>query len=175
VIEAMETLLTSHSGLVADLARETLGRIREITERINALTREISARVALLAPTLLAMPGCGALTAAKLVGETAGAARFKSRAAFARHNGTAPIPVWSGRADRFRLNRGGNRQLNRALHTIAITQMAIGATGKDYVAKRMAMGNTKREAIRALRRRISDEVFRRMLSDEVAGRLAAAA
>jgi len=82
------------------------------------------------------------------------------------HNGTAPIPVSSGRTDRFRLNRGGNRQVNTALHRIAITQLRIDGAGKDYIAKRMSLGNTKREAIRALRRRISDEVFRRMCSDE---------
>jgi len=82
------------------------------------------------------------------------------------HNGTAPIPVSSGRTDRFRLNRGGNRQVNTALHRIAITQLRIDGAGKDYIAKRMSLGNTKREAMRALRRRISDEVFRRMCSDE---------
>ena len=82
------------------------------------------------------------------------------------HNGTAPIPVWSGHAERFRLNRSGNRQVNAALHRIAITQMRLDCAGKDYIAKRISLGNTKREAIRALRRRISDEVFRRLMSDE---------
>jgi transposase len=82
------------------------------------------------------------------------------------HNGTAPIPVWSGRAERFRLNRGGNRQLNVALHRIAVTQMRLEGAGKTYVAKRLSQGNTKTEAIRALRRRISDEVYRRLWQDE---------
>ena len=79
-----------------------------------------------MAPTLLALPGCGELTAAKLIGETAGVTRFKSEAAFARHSGVAPIPVWSGNtAGRVRLTRSGNRQLNAALHRIAITQIRL--------------------------------------------------
>ena len=116
-----------------------------------------------VAPSLLALAGCGHLTAAKLVGQTAGIGRFRSRAAFARHNGTAPVPVWSGNTRRHRLNRGGDRQLNVALHRIAITQLQRPGPGKDYLAKRMAAGDTKTEAIRALRRRISDEVFRRIM------------
>src|SRR5438093_1116316 len=68
------------------------------------------------APSLLAIPGCGALTAAKIVGETAGAGRFRSKAAYARWNGTAPQPVWTGNTARYRLARTGNRQVNSALH-----------------------------------------------------------
>ena len=70
--------------------------------------------------------------------------RFSSAAAFARFNGTAPVPVWSSNTERFRLNRGGNRQVNYALHMIAVTQLRGIGPGKDYVAKRMATGNTKR-------------------------------
>ena len=119
-----------------------------------------------LAPTLLALEGCGPLTAAKLVGEAAGIGRFRSRAAFARHNGTAPVPVWSANTGRHRLSRTGNRQLNLALHRIAVTQIRLDGRGRDYLAKRMAAGDSKTEAIRALRRRISDEVYRRMRHDE---------
>jgi transposase len=162
----LEAQLMGREGLVASLARELVTTVRKLNERIDQLEQEIIARTAQLAPSLLTLPGCGSLTAAKLVGEVAGASRFKSRAAFAMHNGTAPIPVWSGRADRFRLNRGGNRQLNVALHRIALTQMRLDGAGKEYIAKRVGLGNTKKEAIRALRRRISDEVYRRMRSDE---------
>ena len=124
--------------------------------------------VADLAPSLLALTGCGPLTAAKLVGETAGIGRFRSRAAFARHNGSAPLPVWSGNTERHRLSRTGNRQLNVPLHRIAITQLQREGPGKAYLEHRRDLGNTKTEAIRALRRRISDEVFRRMRHDEAA-------
>jgi transposase len=112
------------------------------------------------------LTGCGPLTAAKLVGETAGIGRFRSRAAFARHNGSAPLPVWSGNTERHRLSRTGNRQLNVALHRIAITQLQREGPGRTYLEHRRAHGDTKTEAIRALRRRISDEVFRRMHHDE---------
>ena len=118
-----------------------------------------------MAPCLLELVGCGGLTAAKIVAETAGVERFRSRAAFARHNGTAPIPVWSGNMERHRLNRGGNRQLNAALHRIAITQLQRSPLATAYVQRRRAAGDTKTEAIRALRRRLSDEVYRRLLTD----------
>jgi len=166
VLEALEIQLANYDGVVADIARELVDHVRRLSERIDQLEREIRSRTARLAPSLLSLSGCAALTAAKLVGETGRASRFKSRAAFAMHNGTAPIPVWSGRADRFRLNRGGNRQLNVALHRIAITQMRLEGAGKTYIAKRLSHGNTKTEAIRALRRRISDEVYRRLWQDE---------
>jgi len=81
---------------------------------------------------------------------------------------TAPIPVWSGNIVRHRLSRGGNRQLNSALHRIAITQLRCPSLGQAYVAKRLAAGDTKTEAIRALRRRLSDEVYRRLQADEAA-------
>ena len=171
--EALASLLEGAAGLVADLARERLARVVELTVRINELEREITRRSEQAAPSLIALPGCGALTAAKVVGETARAARFRSRAAYARVNGTAPIPVSSGRTDRHRLNRGGNRQLNCALHRIAVTQIRLKGPGRAYFERRLALGDTKTEAIRALRRRISDEVFKRLLGDEEARRITA--
>lgn len=168
VLAALERDLTDASGIVGRIARELVGRIRDLTAVINDLEREIGRLVASLAPSLLALAGCGSLTAAKLVGEAAGIGRFRSAAAFARHNGTAPLPVWSGNTERHRLSRTGNRQLNVAIHRIAITQLRIDDRGRAYVDHRRTMGNTKTEAIRALRRRISDEVFRRMRHDEAA-------
>lgn len=154
-------------GTVAEIAGELVERIRELTVRCNALEREIGALVQAIAPTLLDLPGCGVLTAAKIVGEVAGASRFKSRAAFARWNGTAPIPVWTG-SERFRLSRSGNRQVNAALHRIAITQWRGVGPGRAFIEARMANGKTKTAALRLLRRRLSDEVLRRLLPDETA-------
>ena len=168
VLVALETRLAEVPGTVARIARELIVRIRTLTREINDLEREIGRLVAELTPTLLEMVGCGPLTAAKLLGEAAGVGRFRSRAAFARHNGSAPLPVWSGNTVRHRLSRTGNRQLNLALHRIAITQLQREGPGKTYLEHRRAMGDTKPEAIRALRRRISDEVFRRMRHDEAA-------
>ena len=168
VLADLEARLAGRVGPVARLARDILGRVRELTLAIRPLEREIETLVAALAPTLLALPGCGPLTAAKIVGESAGISRFRSKEAFARHNGSAPIPVWSGNVARFRLSRGGNRQINLALHRIAITQLRIDDRGRAYLEHRRAAGDTKTEAIRALRRRISDEVYRRLRADEAA-------
>lgn len=165
VLAALEGRLSGETGVVARIALDLVGRIRELTAAVDRLERDIGRLTAVLAPTLLALQGCGPLTAAKLVGETADIRRFHSAAAFARHDGTAPVPVWSGNVTRHRLSRGGNRQLNLALHRIAITQFQRPGKGKDYIAKRMAAGDSKTEAIRALRRRISDEVYRRMIID----------
>jgi transposase len=142
-----------------------VAEIRDLTKRANDLEREITKLVRGVAPSLLALRGCGPLSAAKIVGEVAGVSRFKSRAAFARWNGTAPIPVWSGSTN-FRLNRGGNRQVNAALHRIALTQTRGIATGRAYVDGRIARGDSKKEAVLLLRRRLSDEVYRRLLLDD---------
>ena len=165
VLAALERDLAAAPGIVGRIARELVVRIRELTAVINDLEREVARLVADLAPSLLALTGCGPLTAAKLIGETAGIGRFRSRAAFARHNGSAPLPVWSGNTERHRLSRTGNRQLNLALHRIAITQLQREGPGRTYLEHRRSQGDTKTEAIRALRRRISDEVFRRMRHD----------
>jgi transposase len=167
VLERIGAICAAHSGTVADIAAELVGRIRALTVRINELEREIAELVRTMTPTLLELPGCGALSAAKIIGETAGVERFGDRARFARFNGSAPIPVWSSNHPRYRLNRGGNRQVNAALHRIAVTQLR-GGPGKEYVERRIAMGNTKTEAVRALRRRISDEVYRRLMTDHAA-------
>ena len=165
VFADLEERLAGVEGTVARIARELVAAIADLTVRVNDLEREIARKVTRVAPTLLALQGCGALSAAKIVGEAAGASRFRSRAAFARWNGTAPIPVWSGSTN-FRLNRGGNRQVNAALHRIGLTQARDGGTGQAYVKSRIARGDDKTEAMRMLRRRLSDEVFRRLLTDE---------
>jgi transposase len=111
-----------------------------------------------LAPNLLSPPGCGALTAAKLIAETTGVARFRSEACFAMHAGVAPIPASSGRTDRHRLCRGGNRQLNAAIHRIAITQLRLAGPGQVYYRRRRAQGDSTGDAVRALKRRITRAV-----------------
>jgi transposase len=168
VLGGVDRLLVGRAEPCARIARDLVTRISELTVAIDDLARQIGALTKVLAPALLGLYGCGPLSAAKLFAETAGIGRFRSRAAFAAHTGTAPIPVWSGNLVRHRLNRGGNRQLNAALHRIAITQLRGPSLGQAYVAKRIAAGDTKTEAIRALRRRLSDEVFRRLQTDEAA-------
>ena len=142
--------LDTVAGLVAELARDELADVTRLTEAIDALGKRIGERVRQVAPTLLGMPGCGELTAAKLIGEAAGVTRFKSEAAFARHAGVAPIPVWSGNtAGRVRMTRSGNRQLNAALHRIAVTQIRLDGFGRTYYRKRLDAGASKPEALRS--------------------------
>jgi hypothetical protein len=154
-------------GLVAELAGEELADITRLTEAINVLAKRIGSRVRDVAPALLALPGCGELTAAKLVGEAAGVSRFKSEAAFARHAGVAPVPVWSGNtAGRVRMTRSGNRQLNAALHRIAVTQIRLDGLGHVYYRHRIADGDSATEALRCLKRRLSRIVFSHLHTDE---------
>lgn len=158
--------LATQPGLVAEFARDELGEITRLTEQINALAKRIGERVRDIAPTLLALPGCGELTAAKLVGESAGVTRFKSEAAFARHAGVAPVPVWSGNtAGRVRLTRTGNRQLNVALHRIAVTQVRLEGLGQNYYRHRQAVGSSNTEALRCLKRRLARVVFHHLRTD----------
>jgi transposase len=164
-LDTIAERLAAMEGLVARIAGEIVAHVRDLTVRERALEREIAALVVGLAPTLLALAGIGALTAAKIVAETADVRRFRSKDAFARHNGTAPLPVWSGNRERFRLSRTGNRQLNAAIHRIAITQIRCHDDAKTYLGRRLATGNTRTEALRALKRRLSDVVYRALLAD----------
>ena len=141
------------------IARELVGRCRELIRQVNRLEHEIETRVRREAPQLLALPGCGALTAAKLIGEVAGIERFRSDAQLAMRAGVAPLDVSSGRQQRHRLNRAGNRQLNRALHTIAVTQKRLYAPAKAYLARHQAQGKNKKVALRALKRQLARRVF----------------
>lgn len=164
-LDRVAEVVAVHDGVVADIAAELVTRIRELTVRVNDLERQLRALVERLAPSLIAMAGCGHLTAAKIVGETADVGRFRSRDAFAAHNGTAPLPVWSGNRHRHRLARTGNRQLNAAIHRIAITQKRIDPNAGAYLERAMQQGKTTSEAIRCLKRRISNAVYRALIAD----------
>ncbi len=144
------------------IARELVCSIRARTRRARELEREIAVLVADYAPQLLNEPGCGPLTAAKLVGELAGAGRFKTDAQLARAAGVAPIPVSSGRRDRHRLDRGGNRQLNCALHRIAVTKGRIDPPTAAYLARKQAEGKTRMEALRCLKRHLARRIHQLM-------------
>ena len=172
--DKLEPRIERFDGVVARLARSELARCRELTVEIDALETEIARIVADLAPSLLAIVGCGPLSAAKIVGESAGPARFRSANAFARHNGTAPLPVWSSNHHRHRLSRTGNRQLNAALHRIAITQIRVHQPAKQLYARRRANGDGGLEALRVLKRRLSDVVFRALIADHTDQRTTAA-
>lgn len=142
------------------IARDELRRIRELTRAITALEHELAPLVAALAPDLLTERGCGVLTAAKLIGEIAGVGRFTTDAKLARTAGSAPIPASSGNTRRHRLDHGGNRQLNCALHRLAISKARLDPETAAYLARRQADGKTRREAIRCLKRHLARRVFK---------------
>jgi transposase len=148
------------------VARELVTEIRRRTRRAAELGREIDALVKAQAPELLALEGCGPLTAAKLIAETAGAERLASDAKFARLAGVAPIPASSGSCVRHRLDRGGNRQLNCALHRIAVTQGRCHAPARAFLAKKQAEGKTRIEALRCLKRHLARRVWKLLVNPE---------
>ena len=120
---------------------------------------EIADLVAPIAPQLLTEPGFGPLTAAKLVGEVAGAGRFATDAKLARAAGVAPIPVSSGNTNRHRLDRGGNRQINAAIHRVAVTRLRCHPETQDYIARKRAEGKSTKEAIRCLKRHLARRIW----------------
>jgi len=170
------TLQARESSVDVEICLDLIDRCRQITRRANELERRIGGLVRTHAPALLEIPGCAALTSAKIVAETAQVGRFPSEGHFARYAGTAPIPASSGARHRQRFNRRGNRQLNTAVHRIAVTQIRMHAPARDYVEKKRAEGKSKTEAIRALKRHITRVVFKTMTSmDQPTDRLTAAA
>ena len=158
--------LKKTNGLVAELSNDELDEIGELTVKISQLERRITTHVCDIAPSLLALRGCGPLMAAKIVGETADVTRFPSEPAFARFAGVGPIPMWSGStAGRMRGSRSGNRQVNMALHRIAVTQIRTKGQGADYYRKRLDAGNSPAMARRCLKRHVARAVYRAMNAD----------
>ena len=125
---------------------------------IDELNQELERRAATIAPAL-ELPGCGAITAAKLLAEIGPIGRFQTDAQLARHSGVAPLQASSGRVQRHRLDRGGNRQLNCALYRIAITQARYHPQARAYLERKQAEGKSRREAIRCLKRTLIRVVF----------------
>jgi transposase len=149
----------------AQIARDMLVRINELYERDRELQTQLDELVAQHCPRLLAEPGCGTITAAIIIGRTAGARRFPTEACFARHAGTAPIPASSGNTTRHRLHRGGDRQLNRAIHIIALCRARHDPQTRAYLARKHAEGKTKREALRCLKRHLARHIWQILYAD----------
>ncbi|MFZ0342406.1 MAG: IS110 family transposase [Gaiellaceae bacterium] len=143
----------------ARIARELVGRCRSLTRAIAELERDLSERATALAPRLLELPGCGPLSAAKLLCEIGPIDRFGSDARLARHAGVAPLDASSGKHQRHRLDRGGNRQLNCALHRIAVTQGRVHPPAQAYLERKQAEGKSRREALRCLKRQLARTVY----------------
>ncbi len=139
------------------IARELVGRCRSLTRSILELDRELQTRTEQRAPRLLALPG--PLSAAKLLGELGPIERFDTDAQLARHAGVAPLEASSGKHQRHRLDRGGNRQLNCALHRIAITQARVHPPARAYLERKQSEGKSRREALRCLKRQLARTAY----------------
>jgi transposase len=150
------------------VALSQLARITALSAEITQLEKDLTALVTVLAPELLATPGVAGITAAKILGETGDIRRFRSPAAFARHNGTAPVPASSGTGHDgpHRLNRGGNRQLNAALHRIAVVQARCHPGAAALLERRgQDKHETRKASLRALKRHLSDVTYRALNAD----------
>ncbi|HEX2773055.1 MAG TPA: IS110 family transposase, partial [Micromonosporaceae bacterium] len=134
----------------------------------KAADKELTPLVAATGTTLMDLHGIGPSGAARLLVEIGDIARFPNRDHFASWNGTAPIDASSGDHVRHRLSRAGNRQINRVLHTMAVVQLRNRTQGRTYFDRRTAAGKTSMEAMRCLKRRLSDIVYRQMVDDAIA-------
>jgi transposase len=141
------------------ICRELVLAIRSRTKRIRGLERELGALIAAKAPQLLELPGCGVLTAARIIGDLGDVTRFATDAKLARLAGVAPVPVSSGLRSRHRLDRGGNRKLNCAFHRLAVTQGRIHPQAREYLTRKQAEGRTRMDALRCLKRHLARRVF----------------
>jgi len=150
------------------------GIIKQLAELVLALddaaagfTHQLEALAPRVAPHLLPIPGCGALTATRIIAEAGHADRFTTAARFGAYSGAAPIEASSGTQTRHRLSRRGNRQLNSALHIIAVTQRRWHPLGQTFLTKKLAQGKTRKEALRSLKRQLANVVFRALKQDAV--------
>jgi transposase len=168
-LETAEQLLAGESGVQAELARRRIETLRRLDSEISQLEREIAQSVKQSGSGLPALVGIGYLGAASIIGEVGDIRRIASKARFARLNGTAPIPASSGQTQRHRLNKGGNRRLNHALHMMALTQARHDPRARAYLERRRAEGRTQRDAVRALKRHLSDAVYQQLRRDAELG------
>jgi transposase len=146
--------------------RSLARRIQAATLEADELERELLNHVRVLAPSLLDQPGVGPIVGAQLIVAWSHRGRLRSEACFARLAGVAPLPASSGQTQRHRLSRGGDRQLNRAIHTIALHRRQHDAATRDYIAKRIAEGKTRRDATRLLKRYLARHLFRLLQNQE---------
>jgi transposase len=150
------------------VAAELVGDLERTYKRKKAADKELTELVRATGTSLLDLTGIGPSGAARLLVEVGDITRFPDRAHFASWTGTAPIDASSGDHVRHRLSRGGNRQINRVLHIMATVQLRSPGIGRDYYDRKKADGKTSMEAMRALKRRLSDVAYRAMLDDAVA-------
>jgi transposase len=155
------------------LAAELVGELEMIDKRIKVTSRQLKELVAATGSRLMDLNGVGPSGAARLLGDVGDISRFPTKAHFASWNGTAPIDASSGDQQRHRLSRAGNRRINRLLHIMAIVQLRHDTDGRAYYRRKVAAGKTSMEAMRCLKRRLSDAVYRQMVADAAAAEVRA--
>jgi transposase len=146
-------------------AAELIGDLERLYQRKKAANKELNELLAVTGSTLTSLHGIGPSGAARLLAEAGDVNRFPGKAHFASWNGTAPIDASSGDQARHRLSRAGNRQINRVLHIMAVVQLRNPTEGRAYYDRKVAAGKTPREAMRALKRRLSDIAYHQMVLD----------
>jgi transposase len=147
------------AGARVRIAHEQVSQLRSLNRQIDQLEAELRELVKVHRPELLAELGCGAVVAAILIGHTAGVKQFRKHSSFGLQTGTAPIPCSSGQRTQHRLNRGGDRQLNHALHIIAVTRAQRDPATQEYLARKEAEGKTKKGALRCLKRHLARRFY----------------
>lgn len=166
-------LIRGDRSVRADIVRDRINELRSLDRKITGVTEQLATKVIASGTTLTEIKGIGFVTAARILAEAGDVSRFRSSAAFAMFNGTAPLEASSGNIKRHRLNRGGNRQLNRALHVIALVRSHRDADTKAYLSRQKTEGKTSREALRSLKRHLSNVVYRHLMGDVGAAGIAA--
>ncbi len=148
------------------LAQDLIADVRDLDQRIATVEDRITLAVKHSKTSLVGLFGVGPVLAAKLLGEVGDVRRFPSKHHFAAHTGTAPLEASSGQVVRHRLSRAGNRRLNHALYLMAIVQIRHPTAGQAYYRRKRAEGKSAKEALRCLKRRLSDAVYRCLLADQ---------
>jgi transposase len=164
-LDAARQLLDGDTRVRAEVARRRLARVLDIDGETAELKQRIAGFVAASGSTLTSIYGVGPIIAGRFLAEVVDINRYRGRNAFASANGTAPLAASSGRTQRHRYNPGGNRRLNHCLYTIAITQARADTEGRAYYLRKREAGKTSKEALRCLKRRLSDIVYSTMRRD----------
>jgi transposase len=158
--------VTATAACRRQLARDLLGDLRRVDARLTDNKAQLQDALAATGSTLTQVHGLGVVVAAKILGHVGDIGRFPSQDHFASYTATAPLDASSGNQQRHRLNTGGNRQLNAALHTIAVCQARDPGPGRRYYLRKLSEGKTPAEARRALKRRLANVIYRRILADQ---------
>jgi transposase len=157
---------TATAACRRQLVRDLLGDLRRVDARLTDNKAQVRDALAVTGSTLTQVHGLGMVVAAKLLGHVGDIGRFPSQDHFASYTATAPLDASSGNQQRHRLNTGGNRQLNAALHTIAVCQARDPGPGRRYYLRKLSESKTPAEARRALKRRLANVIYRRILADQ---------